>query len=59
MQIHTKHWFTGVTLLLCLVSLLVGWLVCSPWPVAAGGVGLCYLALRIAYFGREEKEPAR
>ena len=58
MRAYTKHWLTAATLLLCLTSVLVGWLASSPWPAAAGGLGFCYLALRIAYFGHEEKKAA-
>ncbi|MHC4177889.1 MAG: hypothetical protein ACYSWU_10300 [Planctomycetota bacterium] len=58
MRTQTKHVILGATLVLCLVSVLVGWLACNPWPAAGGGLGLCYLALRAAYFGREEKRAA-
>ena len=59
MRTNKKHVILGATLLLCLASVFLGWLVCSPWTAAAGGLGLCYLALRVAYLGREEKEAAQ
>ena len=59
MRTYKKHIVVGATLLLCLLSvLLLGWLAGYPWAAAAGGLGLCYLALRAAYFGREEERTA-
>ncbi|NQU21671.1 MAG: formylglycine-generating enzyme family protein [Candidatus Nealsonbacteria bacterium] len=41
-------WILGGTLLFCLVNTGLGWWMLNPLLSAAGGIGLCYVALRIA-----------
>ena len=42
-------WILVTTLLFCLVNIGLGWLMRNPLLSAAGGIGLCYAVLRIAY----------
>lgn len=58
MRKHKRHLIWGATLLLCLLSMLLGWLTWSPAPAVAGGLGLCYLGFRVASFKREERMAA-
>jgi protein-S-isoprenylcysteine O-methyltransferase Ste14 len=55
MRKHKRHLILGATLLLCLLSMLLGWLAWSPAPAVAGGLGLCYLGFRLASLKREER----
>ena len=56
MRTQKKHVVLGGSLLLCLLGVLLGSLTCNPWLAAAGGLGLCYLVLKVAYFGRQKEE---
>jgi hypothetical protein len=56
MRKHKRHLILGATFLLCLFGMLLGWLAWSPAPAIAGGLGLCYLGLRVASWEREERK---
>jgi protein-S-isoprenylcysteine O-methyltransferase Ste14 len=55
MRKHKRHLVLGATLLMCLLSMLLGWLAWSPAPAVAGGLGLCYLGFRLVSLKREER----
>ena len=48
MRISTTFLFLTTIFLFCLLCFYFGGLTCNPWIVAAGGIGICYLLLRIA-----------
>jgi len=49
MRERKNVWILGGTLLFCLASVGLGWLRHDPFLSAAGGIGLCYVALRFTY----------